>query len=88
MQLSGQKRIMKSINFPVKKSIALLLDPDKVKGESLDKILEVAEENRIDYILAGGSLTFNSIDSTYRLCKGTLLNSCDSFPGESSSAKP
>ena len=53
---------MKSNNFPGKKSIALLLDPDKVKGDSLKKILRIAGESNTDYILTGGSLTFNSID--------------------------
>lgn len=49
-------------NFPVKKSLALLIDPDKASGESLDKILAGAAEYRVDYILAGGSLTFNRIE--------------------------
>jgi len=53
---------MKSSNFPGNKSIALLLDPDKAKGASLHKILKIAEECKTDYIFAGGSLTFNSID--------------------------
>jgi phosphoglycerol geranylgeranyltransferase len=53
---------MKTNIFPGKKSIALLLDPDKAKGDSLDKLLRVAEENKADYILTGGSITFNSID--------------------------
>jgi phosphoglycerol geranylgeranyltransferase len=53
---------MKTNNFPGKKSIALLLDPDKAKGESLIKILGIAGESKTDYILTGGSLTFNSID--------------------------
>ena len=42
---------MKTNNFPGKKSIALLLDPDKTKGESLIKILEIAGESNTDYIL-------------------------------------
>ena len=54
---------MKTDSFPDKKSIALLLDPDKTKGESLKNILKVAEETNTDYILVGGSLTFNSIDN-------------------------
>jgi phosphoglycerol geranylgeranyltransferase len=54
---------MKPDNFPGKKSIALLLDPDKVKGDSLNNILEIANGSDTDYILAGGSLTFNSIDA-------------------------
>lgn len=54
---------MKTNNFPAEKSIALLLDPDKARGESLVNILKIAVENNTDYILAGGSITFNSIDT-------------------------
>jgi phosphoglycerol geranylgeranyltransferase len=54
---------MKQTNFPLKKSIALLLDPDKAKGKSLQYILKTANETNTDYIFAGGSLTFNSIDN-------------------------
>jgi len=54
---------MKLSDFPVKKSIALLLDPDKAKGESLRNILMTANESKTDYIFTGGSLTFNSIDN-------------------------
>jgi phosphoglycerol geranylgeranyltransferase len=53
---------MKSNNFPVNKSIALLLDPDKANGDSLRGILKIADENKTDYIFAGGSLTFTGID--------------------------
>jgi phosphoglycerol geranylgeranyltransferase len=53
---------MKASNFSGKKSIALLLDPDKTKGDSLKNILTIAVKSNTDYILAGGSLTFNSID--------------------------
>jgi putative glycerol-1-phosphate prenyltransferase len=54
---------MKRADFPGNKSIALLLDPDKAKGESLVKLLKIAEQNKTDYILAGGSLTFTDIDT-------------------------
>jgi len=54
---------MKTFDFPGKKSIALLLDPDKAKGDSLRNILRTANETCTDYIFAGGSLTFNSIDN-------------------------
>jgi phosphoglycerol geranylgeranyltransferase len=54
---------MKPLIFPAKKSIALLLDPDKAKGDMLQNILKTAEESKADYIFAGGSLTFNSIDN-------------------------
>jgi putative glycerol-1-phosphate prenyltransferase len=54
---------MKPSNFPAKKSIALLLDPDKAKGDSLQNILNAANKSKTDYIFAGGSLTFTSIDN-------------------------
>lgn len=54
---------MKTNNFPIKKSIALLLDPDKAKGETLLEIVKTANESKTDYIFAGGSLTFNGIDN-------------------------
>jgi phosphoglycerol geranylgeranyltransferase len=63
-QTSDIKRILMIVEkFPGKKSIALLLDPDKAKGDSLQNILKIAEEYNTDYILAGGSLTFNNIDN-------------------------
>jgi phosphoglycerol geranylgeranyltransferase len=49
--------------FPGEKSVALLLDPDKAKGKSLITILKVASDSKADFILTGGSLTFNSIDN-------------------------
>ena len=53
---------MKRETFPKTISIGLLLDPDKSKGESLRNILAIAEDCNTDFILTGGSLTFNSID--------------------------
>ena len=53
---------MKRDIFPLNKSIGLLLDPDKSTGDSLRKMLAIASECHTDYILTGGSLTFNSID--------------------------
>jgi phosphoglycerol geranylgeranyltransferase len=50
-------------NFPGKKSVALLLDPDKVPAKGLKNILEIATGCKTDYIFAGGSITFNSIDN-------------------------
>ena len=54
---------MKTYNFPGKKSIALLLDPDKAMGDSLRNILQYAIGSKTDYIFAGGSLTFTGIDN-------------------------
>jgi geranylgeranylglyceryl phosphate synthase family protein len=53
---------MKQNKFPRKKSIALLLDPDKTEKKYLCSILKTAAECNTDYILAGGSLTFTGID--------------------------
>jgi len=81
MQLYGQKKIMKPNNFPGKKSIALLLDPDKAKADLLKNILKTAVESKADYIFAGGSLTFTSIDNLIieirRLCSIPVVL----FPG-------
>jgi phosphoglycerol geranylgeranyltransferase len=54
---------MKKDIFPLNKSIGLLLDPDTARGDSLKNILEIAQKCNTDYILAGGSLTFSSIDN-------------------------
>src|SRR5512140_166060 len=54
---------MESNLFPSKKSVALLLDPDKAKGDSLKYILNTANHCKTDYVFVGGSLTFNSIDN-------------------------
>jgi phosphoglycerol geranylgeranyltransferase len=53
---------MRPEKFPDKRSVALLLDPDKAKDDSLSKILMIADNCKADFIFAGGSLTFTSID--------------------------
>jgi len=72
---------MKQSDFPLKKSIALLLDPDKAKGESLQHILKKANETSTDYIFAGGSLTFNSIDNLINDIKELSSIPVILFPG-------
>jgi putative glycerol-1-phosphate prenyltransferase len=64
-----------------KKKIGLLLDPDKAKGDSLLHILKIAGENRADFILAGGSLTFNNIDPLIELIKANCSVPVVLFPG-------
>jgi phosphoglycerol geranylgeranyltransferase len=54
---------MKTNDFPGKKSVALLLDPDKAKGDLLKEVIRTASDSKTDYIFVGGSLTFNSIDT-------------------------
>jgi phosphoglycerol geranylgeranyltransferase len=50
-------------NFPGNKSVALLLDPDKIPALGLKNILSIATRCKTDYIFAGGSITFSSIDN-------------------------
>jgi putative glycerol-1-phosphate prenyltransferase len=72
---------MKGAEFPLKKSIGLLLDPDKAAPVQLKNLLKVAEKSKTDYILAGGSITFNHIDtfidSIRELCRIPVVL----FPG-------
>lgn len=63
------------------KKIGLLLDPDKAKGESLSNILRIAEDNKADLILAGGSLTFNTIDNLIDFIKANCSIPVVLFPG-------
>ena len=72
---------MKTSAFPVKKSIALLLDPDKAKGDLLQNILRSADKSKTDYIFAGGSLTFNSIDNLISEIKKLSSITVVLFPG-------
>ncbi len=72
---------MNRYNFPRKKSVALLLDPDKIGGDSLLSIIKVAAENRIDYVLTGGSLTFNSVDGLIDTVKMNCSIPVILFPG-------
>jgi putative glycerol-1-phosphate prenyltransferase len=68
-------------NFPGNKSVALLLDPDKTSAEGLKNTLRIASECKTDYILAGGSLTFNSIDNLIDTVRGLCTIPIVLFPG-------
>jgi len=72
---------MKHLVFPAKKSIGILLDPDKAKGDLLQIILKKANESDTDYIFTGGSLTFNSIDTLISEVKNLSLIPVVLFPG-------
>ena len=68
-------------NFPRKKSVALLLDPDKADSKTLKGILKIASEYKADYIFTGGSLTFNSIDSLIDSIRESCKIPVILFPG-------
>lgn len=68
-------------NFPGKKSVALLLDPDKTGGKDLRNILRTAVDCHTDFIMTGGSLTFNSIDNLIDAVKEQCQIPVVLFPG-------
>jgi geranylgeranylglyceryl phosphate synthase family protein len=72
---------MKANNFPGKKSIALLLDPDTANGISLINILKSAAKCKTDFIMTGGSLTFSSIDELIDTVKEHCPIPVVLFPG-------
>jgi phosphoglycerol geranylgeranyltransferase len=72
---------MKRDLFPARKSIGLLLDPDRSEGDSLRYLLAMAEKYSTDYILTGGSITFRSIDNLIEEVKQTTTIPVVLFPG-------
>jgi phosphoglycerol geranylgeranyltransferase len=72
---------METINFPGNQSIALLLDPDKVREETLPATIDRAVNAGADFIMAGGSLTFKSIDHLIRQVKEMCSLPVVLFPG-------
>jgi len=72
---------MRSDILNKEKKIGLLLDPDKARGDSLSNILKVAVEYKTDFILAGGSLSFNNIDNLIDAIKRECSIPVILFPG-------
>ena len=60
---------------------AVLIDPDKSEGKSLDKVISLATSNNADYIFTGGSITYNSIDSLIDSIKEKCNIPVVLFPG-------
>lgn len=71
-----------------KKSIALLIDPDKVDNSNLDHIIITALELKIDYFFIGGSLVhtdkWDTLLERLKLSKIPLIL----FPGDQSHIHP
>ena len=72
---------MKETGFPAKKSLGLLVDPDKATDSSLDRLMNTAMKCSVDYILAGGSITFSGIDSLIGKIKERTSIPVVLFPG-------
>lgn len=65
----------------IKKKVGILLDPDKATGSMLSRIIDIAVKYKADYILVGGSITFNSIDSLITSIKKRCGIPVVLFPG-------
>lgn len=67
-----------------KKKFAVLIDPDQLRMNNLDKILNLAIEAKVDYFFIGGSLIINSVLDD---CLSHIAKACDIpkilFPGNS-----
>lgn len=72
---------MEPNKFLPQKAIGLLLDPDDTDEKALDNILGIASERKVDYILAGGSITFNNIDHLIGYVKKRCSIPVILFPG-------
>jgi phosphoglycerol geranylgeranyltransferase len=68
-------------NFITKKSIALLIDPDKSDNDFLSDLIKIASEFKTDYIMVGGSLTFSGTDELIRAIKEKCSIPVILFPG-------
>ncbi len=71
------------------KSFAVLIDPDKVTPASIDELMELVNEARVDYLLVGGSLVIsNRLDEVVVQIKKTSSVPIILFPGSPSQITP
>jgi phosphoglycerol geranylgeranyltransferase len=73
-----------------KKSIAILIDPDKVEDPSrLQYLINLANENCVDYFFVGGSLiTTTNLSDVIRMIKKNVSIPVVLFPGNSMQIEP
>ncbi len=68
-----EKQIYKALcsrKISGKKSFGLLIDPDKVDDEKMDKLLPLAIDAAVDFILVGGSLVISDyLDNCVKIIK-------------------
>ncbi|MBX2940468.1 MAG: geranylgeranylglyceryl/heptaprenylglyceryl phosphate synthase [Ferruginibacter sp.] len=65
-----------------KKGFALLVDPDKINEASLDELIRLASDAKVDYILVGGSLLVsNRLDACVQQIKAGVNIPVILFPG-------
>ena len=64
------------------KSFAVLIDPDKVDNEKMQRLLELAHAAKVDYFLVGGSLVIsNYLDTCVQFIKANSSIPVILFPG-------
>jgi phosphoglycerol geranylgeranyltransferase len=73
-----------------KKSIAVLIDPDKVEGSGqLQHLINLASENCVDYFFVGGSLvTTTNLSDVVKQIKESVNIPVVLFPGNSMQIEP
>jgi putative glycerol-1-phosphate prenyltransferase len=68
-----------------KRSFAVLVDPDKVNEDSMEQLVELSVEAKVDYFLVGGSLVIsNYLDECVQLIKKSCAIPVILFPGSPS----
>lgn len=68
-----------------RKSFGLLIDPDKVNDQILEKICKLSENAEVDFFLVGGSLVISDyLDNCIRVIKKNSRIPVLLFPGNSS----
>ncbi len=68
-----------------KKSFAVLIDPDKVNDESVEELVQLSLDAKVDYFFVGGSLVISSyLDECVQLIKSKCNIPVILFPGSPS----
>ena len=92
MQLSNYPLMLKGIYHSLterkrlgKKSFAVLIDPDKVNDQSMEQLIVLAVEAKVDYFLVGGSLVISSyLDECLQMIRQHCAIPTVLFPGSPS----
>jgi phosphoglycerol geranylgeranyltransferase len=64
------------------KSLAVLIDPDKVDGNRIDQLVRLGTDSKVDYFFVGGSLIIsNYLDECIRQIKSSCNIPVVLFPG-------
>lgn len=68
-----------------RKSLAVLIDPDKVDSEKIDRLVSLAVGSKVDYFFVGGSLIIsNNLDEVIQQIKASCDIPVVLFPGSPS----